>query len=779
MPESILSKGVLPAWVFAVVALAVAVLGCGRSASGPSAGAVRSAEQLRLDCEEWGRGWLAPERLAQRLDKKVMNWWDRSRHSGDPWGVFGHLDLGVVELPRLDGAAVDLGDGVSRKNLVPGGAKLIDSESRAAWSVPLREAGWTCVQSEWRTVGIRDQPGGPVTEVDMNLHLIRTRDLARVEVHGRWSVVWSVAPSSDAADKEGPADGLEGDPCVRALKLSWLHGEWLERAGSPRFVERFTLSIDPGSQGGGAPDPLIVVDWNEDGLEDLVMPGGNLWLESNPTGPWTRHRLVPVDAVHLQASSIADFDRDGHLDLLSVSSRQMLLFRGRGGGVLEVPPVVTPASMVKAPSSMALVDLDQDGDLDVWVGQWTPPYDEGVVPVPVGGATNGLPTTFWRNQGNGRFEEILGQTGLDSARDRFVYSGVFADLDGDHTPEFVQVTDFAGMDYFTGLPGGRFALQTGERLGETRSFGMGHIIADFDRNGLPDLLVIGMNSAAATRMESAGVTHPAHPGMRDVRREMHRGNRVWLNQGKGRWKAAPWQNQVAETGWSWGGTWLDANNDGLGEFYVVNGYFSNEKAYDSLEYWCCDAYQDVSMSGQVLQQVLQDRAHRKAGPEYSKYSEGGHYRNQWRVPVGGDWVEMGWIGGVALPEDSRNVVAWDYDRDGRQDLVVLTREAYPEERSMLRVLHNEGSTGSWLAVRVPPESGRSPWGVEVVLTLSDGTERHEWLLDQQGHRSQPGPVAHFGLARQTPRKVQVRWPDGSVEEQGVVAADQYLTVRRH
>jgi hypothetical protein len=778
MSESIPSKGVLKSWIFAAFVLATAGWGCGRSPVGRSAGSVKSAEELRLECEEWNKGWLAPERMAQRLDKRVMDWWDRSRHSGDPWGLFERLDLGVVELPRFDGSRVDLGEGVTRTFMVPGGEKLAGNDARKAWAIPFREAGWVCIQSEWRTVGFRAHPSGPVTEVDMNLHLLRTRDLVRAEVRGTWAVEWSVAPPTTTVSKADPKADPEEGAGIRAVRLSWLRGEWLERSGSPRFVERVTLPMPNGSPGSSGPDPLIVVDWNEDGREDLVLPGSNLWLDSNPTGPWKQHRLVPVDSVHFQASSIADFDRDGHLDLLVVSSRQMLLFRGLGGGAVELPPVVTPAAMIKSPSSIALVDLDRDGDLDVWVGQWTPPYDEGIVPFPLGGATNGPPTTFWRNQGNGRFEEILDQTGLDVARNRFAFSGVFLDFDGDHLPEFVQVTDFAGLDYFTGLPGGRFALQTRERLGETRSFGMGHVIGDFDRNGLPDLLVIGMNSAAATRMESTGVTHPDHPEIREIRREMHRGNRVWLNHGEGRWKVAPWQHQVAETGWSWGATWLDSNNDGLGEFYVVNGYLRNAKAYDDFEYWCCDAYHE-STSGQVLQQVLQERMNRKTGPEYSKYSEGGHYRNQWRVPVGGDWVEMGWIGGVALPEDSRNVVAWDYDRDGRQDLVVLTREVYPMERSMLRVLHNEGSSGSWLAVRVPPEGGVAPWGAEVVLTLSDGSQRHEWLVDQQGHRSQPAPIAHFGLARQTPRKVQVHWPDGKTEEQAVTAADQYLTLRRH
>jgi hypothetical protein len=305
---------------------------------------------------------------------------------------------------------------------------------------------------------------------------------------------------------------------------------------------------------------------------------------------------------------------------------------------------------------------------------------------------------------------------------------------------------------------------------------MGHVVADFDRDGRPDFMMVGMNSAPANRMDSVGVHHPDLPAVRIGRREMTHGNRVWLNRGSGRWEVPRWEGQVAETGWSWGAAWLDANNDGLGEFYVVNGFISGESAYDlQAEHWSCEIYQGGPDANEARSEYWQRRSHSRGE---SGISEGGHHRNQWLVPVGTDWQEMGWLGGIALPEDCRNVVAWDYDGDGRQDLVVITQEEYPIPRSVLRVFRNEQSVGNWLTVRVPPRSGVSPWGAEVALTLDDGSIRRDWIIDQQGYRTQPPPLAHFGLGRANPRSVKVRWADGTEREEAVSVPNRTLSISR-
>ena len=74
--------------------------GCGDQSSSVSTQRPNSLEGYQIQNEEWGRGWLAPERLAQRCDRVIVAGWDRSRKSGDPWAVFETLEVQSVQPAR-------------------------------------------------------------------------------------------------------------------------------------------------------------------------------------------------------------------------------------------------------------------------------------------------------------------------------------------------------------------------------------------------------------------------------------------------------------------------------------------------------------------------------------------------------------------------------------------------------------------------------------------------------------------------------------------------------
>jgi len=51
-------------------------------------------------------------------------------------------------------------------------------------------------------------------------------------------------------------------------------------------------------------------------------------------------------------------------------------------------------------------------------------------------------------------------------------------------------------------------------------------------------------------------------------------------------------------------------------------------------------------------------------------------------------------------------------------------------------------------------------------------------VDQQGFRTQPPPIAHFGLGSSKPKSVTVRWPDGVEREESVGSANRVITLLR-
>src|SRR5439155_12840866 len=100
--------------------------------------------------------------------------------------------------------------------------------------------------------------------------------------------------------------------------------------------------------------------------------------------------------------------------------------------------------------------------------------------------------------------------------------------------------------------------------------------------------------------------------------------------------------------------------------------------------------------------------------------------------AGTNFVECGYLMGLALERDSRNVVAHDLDEDGRADVIVTTFELFPKVRQTVKVFHNELPVEKRypvLTVRNLEKSGR-------VVALSN---RVEPVLSHGSFRSQVQP----------------------------------------
>lgn len=105
-----------------------------------------------------------------------------------------------------------------------------------------------------------------------------------------------------------------------------------------------------------SPVDLLVGDFTEDGLPDLVVAGtGVVLLEGNVS--------TPVLGGTVEQVGSGDFNADGHLDLALVTgSTQVTVLLGRGDGSFE-PPVSTDAGV--ACNRLTVSDFDGDGNLDV------------------------------------------------------------------------------------------------------------------------------------------------------------------------------------------------------------------------------------------------------------------------------------------------------------------------------------------------------------------------------------------------------------------------------
>ena len=165
---------------------------------------------------------------------------------------------------------------------------------------------------------------------------------------------------------------------------------------------------------------------------------------------------------------------------------------------------------------------------------------------------------------------------------------------------------------------------------------------------------------------------------------------------------------------------------------------------------------------------------RGAGWSYGGYEKNRLYLNR----RGESFVEIGHLMGVALGQDSRNVVADDLDGDGRLDLLVTTFEVWPEVKQTLRVYKNRlEDGGNWIGFRFREGVGKSPVGVRVTIRCN-GRSVVRQIVTGDSHRSQHANMLHFGLGEAARvESVQIRWSDGQVVTLREPALNRYHTIR--
>lgn len=288
-------------------------------------------------------------------------------------------------------------------------------------------------------------------------------------------------------------------------------------------------------------------------------------------------------------------------------------------------------------------------------------------------------------------------------------------------------------------------------------------IADFNRDGGLDLFVTGMHCPTALRLVQLGLSRPERPDYVAHAPSMTLGNKLLLTDGPGEFLEVARDIGVARSGWSWGCAAADFDNDGWPDLAIANGHETRASVREyEPEFWLHDLYVADSKENPVVATYFASKFHElrgNAGRSYGGWEQNRLFLN--RGPAG--FVEVAHLLGVALGEDSRNLVAEDLDGDGRVDLVLTTFEIWPEPRQTLQVFRNEfPDAGRWLELRLRDRRGAGePVGAKVTLRLKDGAAVAQAVIAGDSHRCQSGGPLHFGLgSADEAGSVEVRWPDG-------------------
>ncbi|MHC4066633.1 MAG: CRTAC1 family protein, partial [Planctomycetota bacterium] len=319
-------------------------------------------------------------------------------------------------------------------------------------------------------------------------------------------------------------------------------------------------------------------------------------------------------------ATFGDVDGDGDLDLLVTAlGGPNALFLNDGTGTFSDATADAGLDSDRGSTTAALADIDGDGDLDLYIGNYKFPNAEDVFPPAertfdrvvrrvdgeyhiaprfrehyrlvewpafdlVARVQRADPDWLYLNDGTGRFEAVsftsgrfLDENGTPLSRepDNFVLSARFYDVDADGDPDLYVCSDFEDPDYFW-LNDGSGTFQLVPRLAQrtTSNAAMAVDFADLDRDGDIDFLEVDMLARDHRMQQMQRPSHTVLPklgGRIDDRPQMQR-NTLFVNRSDGTFAQIAEYAGIDASGWSWSTLLLDVDLDGYEDVLMGNGH---------------------------------------------------------------------------------------------------------------------------------------------------------------------------------------------------------------
>ena len=604
-----------------------------------------------------------------------------------------------------------------------------------------------------------------------------------VQHNALWRVRW--APGADAsAPRVQSVEVLEleelrarqctfGDHTARWLgSPAWLEREFLHGLGDSYFKQdKLTGNHLLGGHG------LAVGDANGDGLDDVFLcsAGGtpNRLLLQQPDGTLrdgtTDAKVALLD--NTRSALIVDLDGDRHRDIVAGGGPYVWVAYNDGSGAFgEQQLLGSPELGEEDIFSIVAGDPDRDGDLDLYCCRYVKGGMISGVPRPYHDAHGGATNLYWRNESGRRFRNATEEVGFGTANDRYSLAALWQDLDLDGDLDLYVVNDFGRNNLFLN-EGGKFRDDALARGADDMAAGMGVTSADFDLDGEPDLYMSNMYSAAGLR-----ITAQTERFLDGEHRELHqhfrrhaRGNTLLRGLGGGRFEDVTETVGGARAGWSWGGLFLDFDNDRYPDLLVPNGFISASRTKDVDSFFWrrvisqsppdASVDEDYRRAWASMQQIVMDE-----GASYNGWEREAAFRN-----LGGQrLVDATATVGFDTLDDFRAVARVDWDDDGREDAIVRSRTA-----PRLRFLRNQGASANHFIALTLVGSGRNMDAIGARVDLEAGGKLVRRTVHAgEGYLAQSSRRLHFGLgALERVEVVTVHWPDGSVQRFGPLDAD--------
>jgi len=368
--------------------------------------------------------------------------------------------------------------------------------------------------------------------------------------------------------------------------------------------QRYNFAIVDRAAGGVASG-----DYDNDGYPDLFFAGsaGSKLYHNSGHGTFddvtAKAGLTGEVGAHAQGAVMADYNNDGCLDIYitktpNVSNR---LLKNNCDGTFTDVTKQAGLELSTYSTTAAFADIDNDGDLDLYVGVYGPALTNS--PDPPFHDRHGLPNHLYRNNGNGTFTDITDEAHVGDTG--WTLGLTFWDYDDDGDQDIYVANDFGHKTLYQNDGTGHFTDVTKQAGLVDYGFGMSASPGDFNNDGKLDVYTSNIYSGTTWYLQHSvmdffwvRLIDPSRTwrtavagaqvfnqrgGLSDVwtlGKKFGEGNSLYVNEGNGTFKSVGLDKGVNIAGWSWASDFFDYDNDGDLDIHAVNGWISQKKGTD-------------------------------------------------------------------------------------------------------------------------------------------------------------------------------------------------------
>ena len=541
-------------------------------------------------------------------------------------------------------------------------------------------------------------------------------------------------------------------------------------------TDRLNIMFYPYHYNGGG---IAAGDVNNDGLIDLFfisnyhqnklyLNKGNLTFEDI-----TKSAGIAEPSGWDTGVTMVDINQDGFLDIyvcrsgeILGASTENLLYINNGDNSFTEKASSYGLADAGYGTQASFFDMDLDGDLDMFLINHnireTKFYDTSLGS---GFRDAKIGDKLYKNEG-GWFIDISHSAGIKGNIVGYGLGLAVGDINQDGLPDIYVGNDFLEPDYLYYNNGdGTFSEKLKEQIKHISNFSMGADVADYNNDGLLDIMVVDMvaedNYRQKTNMKGMS-PELFWKTIKDGQHYQYMKNTLQLNNGNGSFSEISSLAGVSKTDWSWAPLLADFDNDGFKDLFVSNGLRKDIRNNDfgifMIKYR--DSLEKLPVSAGGVKKEIDFALDKIPSQKVSNY----FFKNNRDLTF--TKVTKAWGGG--RPAFSTGAAYADLDNDGDLDLVTNNID----ESAFLYENLSNGSNHFITLLLKGVAPNRNGIGSKIWVHTTDTDQYYEHYVSR-GFQSSCQHKILIGLGENTKiDSLRIVWPNGQMQFLKSLAADK-------